>query len=519
MPANSDVIKEFLVSLGWVVNEPGLRRFTGAIENVSLKVVALGAAAGLAAVKVVSGVEAIAEQFEQLYYASQRIGASAQNIAALDYAARQIGLSAGDARQALEGMAAQLRTNPGTEGFLNSLGVQTRTVSGGMRDATKVLDDFLGRLRQQPYFVAVQMASVLGISERTLFQMLRYQEEARRQQDRYRFWAARLGIDLDDASRKSVDFMRGLRELSTIIELVGSKWSIALLPYMDDFIRITIKVIGWAERLGHAVVALDRYLQGSPTSNAMLRDLYNIMEAIVDLMEGRWRTAWNRFAPDMLKIAPDRPAGGYSFQRDVETAPARENEATAARVAAYFRGRFAPHQVAGILANISAESGFDPQARGDNGAAFGIAQWRGARLEALKRFAGTDDLSKIGLETQLKFMALELDTTERRAAQALRATTTASGAGETFSRAYERPADFTGEATRRAAAASALIVDPRTAPLFAPQAAAAPSVSQTNETNIHVHGVSDPDRAAQRVSREQERMSGVARDHLAEALR
>lgn len=70
-------------------------------------------------------------------------------------------------------------------------------------------------------------------------------------------------------------------------------------------------------------------------------------------------------------------------------------------------------QVWGIIGNIVAESGFDPDVVGDknlgNGKeARGIMQWRLDRADALRNFAGVKDISKIPMETQLKFAVQEM---------------------------------------------------------------------------------------------------------------
>ena len=70
-------------------------------------------------------------------------------------------------------------------------------------------------------------------------------------------------------------------------------------------------------------------------------------------------------------------------------------------------------QIWGIIGNIVSESRFDPDAVGDknlgNGKeARGIMQWRLDRADALRNFAGVKDISKIPIETQLKFAVQEM---------------------------------------------------------------------------------------------------------------
>ena len=97
MSGNAETIKEFLVSLGWKIDESGQKKFVDSIASTSLKVVELGAAVAATSAAVVAGVAKIADQMESLYFASQRTGAAVANIQALGLAAGQMGSSASTA--------------------------------------------------------------------------------------------------------------------------------------------------------------------------------------------------------------------------------------------------------------------------------------------------------------------------------------------------------------------------------------------------------------------------------------
>lgn len=96
------------------------------------------------------------------------------------------------------------------------------------------------------------------------------------------------------------------------------------------------------------------------------------------------------------------------------------------------------NQVAGILGNFQVESGFRPTVRGDGGAAYGLAQWND-RSKALKSFAQSRGKDWTDPETQIDFALHELNTTEKRAANALRGAKTAEEAARIFSEKFERP--------------------------------------------------------------------------------
>ncbi|UEC03973.1 phage tail tip lysozyme [Burkholderia vietnamiensis] len=98
-------------------------------------------------------------------------------------------------------------------------------------------------------------------------------------------------------------------------------------------------------------------------------------------------------------------------------------------------------QAAGIAANLWSESMYNPSAVGDNGHAYGIAQWHEDRQAEFKKRFGID-IRKSTLDQQLQFVDYELrQGKERAAGDALMAQDSAVGAGGVVSRLYERPAD------------------------------------------------------------------------------
>ena len=64
--------------------------------------------------------------------------------------------------------------------------------------------------------------------------------------------------------------------------------------------------------------------------------------------------------------------------------------------------------IAGILANIQGESGFNPKKVGDSGNAYGICQWRGPRLDQMVQYCKENGLNPITKEGQLQFLAHDL---------------------------------------------------------------------------------------------------------------
>ena len=102
---------------------------------------------------------------------------------------------------------------------------------------------------------------------------------------------------------------------------------------------------------------------------------------------------------------------------------------------------YKPHIAAGLVGNLIQESGWniDTKAVGDNGNAFGSAQWNGPRRRAYKAWASNQGLPVDGLGTQIAYLDHEMKTSERSAAQAIMGAGTVRDAAVVASNKFWRP--------------------------------------------------------------------------------
>jgi hypothetical protein len=105
----------------------------------------------------------------------------------------------------------------------------------------------------------------------------------------------------------------------------------------------------------------------------------------------------------------------------------------------FMRNGYSSAQAAGLVANLAQEDGdFDPGKVGDNGTAYGIAQWHKDRQDDFKRIMGRD-IHGSSREDQLKFMQWELDHQSYLGGDEIRHARTASQAAALASVNYFRP--------------------------------------------------------------------------------
>lgn len=310
---NAEVIKSFLVSLGFDVDGAGAAKFDATIVGVTKTVVKLGVAVEAAALSVVAFTTKIASGLDELYWASQRTGATVAGIQAIGYAASQTGSSAAAARNSLESLARFIRTSPGAEGFLNRLGVQTRDASGQMRSMESIFSGVGQRLSSMPYYRANQYASMLGIDENTLMAMRRGMGEFGTQ---YSATAKAIGFNADAAAKSSNRFMTSMREFTMMAGMARDKIGSSLtdglagsldrlrkqildnFPAIERGIMAVIKGILWlSDVIGRAAM---RLIQAAGQISDWWKGLDKDSQRLIETL-GAILVAWRLLNAEMWK--------------------------------------------------------------------------------------------------------------------------------------------------------------------------------------------------------------------------
>jgi len=486
--AQADILREFLVKLGYKVDEASQRRFAEGVERMTDRVkdlakaaVVMGTAVGVAVVKVAS-------DLDNLYFASKRIGASAGNIRAFEFAIKQMGGSGEAARAALEGLARFMRDSPGAEGFLTGLGIKTRDANGNLRDTVQIYTELAGVLKGMDSSQANAVAQVLGLDDNTL-QAIRSGDLKAYMAD-YLATLDKLGIKQDEAAENSAKFTRRLHELKTVFGLLVEKYAAGIIgadhgKIWEPEIAAVKRFVEWVQLLGKSIGEVLNKLTNGGFGEWMGRTTAKVMA-----------TLGSKEAADALRANGDMPGAAPAPGASRAGASAPTDKRSAAM--AFFRKMgWSQAQAAGLVANLMSESGMDPGAVGDNGRAFGIAQWHPDRQANFRRWAGKD-IRQSSLQEQLAFVQYELTQgAEQRAGALLLASRNAQDAGSVVSRFYERPLAADAEASKRGALAMQI----------------------ANTTTIHVTGSSDPLATAQAVASLQVQTSQDMTRNLQGAIR
>lgn len=208
----AETIREYLIQLGYKIDSASESRFTSAVTGATQTVLKLATAVEGTAVLVVASVNRMAQAMENLYWMSQRTGATVQGIQEIGYAASQMGGSVDGARASIESLGHMLRTLPGTGAMLKRLGIDPA------QSTEKLMQGIAEQTRNMPYYRAYAYAQAFGIDERTFLAM---RQGLGRFSREYGEMVKAIGLNSEQAAKDATFFEQRLRSLQGATRLVG----------------------------------------------------------------------------------------------------------------------------------------------------------------------------------------------------------------------------------------------------------------------------------------------------------
>ncbi len=240
MSNQTETLKSFLVSLGFSIDQNGLRMFVGTLASVESQAGRLATrmiGIGVAAEQMV---RTVAHSYEDLYYVSKRTNASVGNIKALENASEQVGVKAEQARAALEGMAAVVRDNPMKRSLIDALiGNSSKDM-----DQVEVLMELVKSINEKfPYFIGKRFAAQFGIDEETFFQLTKNMKEFEKAFIRMK--ALQQGDDMDEWAKAGREYSNALKDIGNQAEQTAGRVGMKLLPafkFLATWLRRRLKI-------------------------------------------------------------------------------------------------------------------------------------------------------------------------------------------------------------------------------------------------------------------------------------
>lgn len=274
------VIKEFLVSLGFNVDEAGLSAFGRGVADASLKVAALGAAVTAAAGAVFWATAKIADELDTVADLADRIGSSAAEVDKLTYAAQLNGSSVEAARASLDNFNRTIGQAANGMGrgvkWFEQLGISLKDSNGEIKSTTALLLEVGDKIKGLGGAEQAGILEGLGIDKTMLATMTGgYAAMAAEVDEMY----AAFGLNYDDAAAKAGDFndsldrlmftagaatkavgarflapfAEGMNRLRKMMLENGPRIVAAIGPILDMIVRIALAFLALASRVAQAV--------------------------------------------------------------------------------------------------------------------------------------------------------------------------------------------------------------------------------------------------------------------------
>lgn len=235
---SAETIKEFLVGLGFEVDQAGLQKFTQGIASATLKVAAIGTAMTAAAAAVVAGVQAVASKYDDISKGENQF--------------KELGISMRDAQGQIKPMGALFDELAGQlDGVNSEKAKKALELLGIDGDKLELFKDNLGELRDE--IAAIDLAS---------------------------------GLNLDDAVKESSIFMATWKAMQQEI----AKWQILLKKTMDAIaVKIMPMVRTALQRVTQVMMNMRKvFMDNLPkiiaTIEPVIKVVFRIVEAFIILV-------------------------------------------------------------------------------------------------------------------------------------------------------------------------------------------------------------------------------------------
>lgn len=247
--AESSILREYLVALGFDVKSDEYRKFTAALDNVTRGVTVLGAALAVGTAAVDTLVKKTSAHFADLYYSGQRVGDSVQNLEAWRVGAQQAGLTTEKATGTIEAFAQAIRLSPGLGGILKGFGIDTT------QSKVNQLVELVNKLRTMNPAVAAQYGNMFGIDPDTLLLLEQKLPAVVAGMDAYRDKLKKSGVDADKLAEKSRAMDLAFKNFDNDIGNLAARLE-------DDFMPAATKVLDWADKAVVKFNQLDKATDG-----------------------------------------------------------------------------------------------------------------------------------------------------------------------------------------------------------------------------------------------------------------
>ena len=306
MAATSEVLQEYLISLGYKMDQVSLGKFNAGISTTGKNVMKVGGAVAGVVASIEASTAAFAYSMRNVYFQSQLANSSIKNLNALGFAGRQIGIGGDAMGQAVQNMSRTIRTNPGMQALIESFGVK---VTG--RDASDVAIDMLGALKKMPEYVGSQFANQMFGMDADTYHLVISQLDTLKQkkQDALDIYK-NMGLDPDKAAEAMLHYAGTMDVLGAKLSGLAKVMMIELAPEFDAMNEMVSGAIDWWADWARGINHISDLFKGLnfTTITELLKEAYGQSDA--DKKSGKKKSfmEWMMSGPmDGTQTAPVKP--------------------------------------------------------------------------------------------------------------------------------------------------------------------------------------------------------------------
>jgi hypothetical protein len=228
---SAEIIKEFLVGLGFKVDEAGLAKFSEGIASASLRVTALAAATTAAAGVIVAGVQKIAADFDQMDKLATQFRTTADAIDEFADAAGILGIKEETAVEGLRNLDRAIVDTSMDMGRAKAvfadLGITVKDAAGNLKPTTEVMAELAEKFKGMERGKQIRVMERLGLDP-SLLKLFNADMVALRADVEAIDKAA--GLDFGQAMAESKAFMEIWRAMQQEIQ----KWKLLFKTTMES---------------------------------------------------------------------------------------------------------------------------------------------------------------------------------------------------------------------------------------------------------------------------------------------
>lgn len=226
-----ETIKEFLVGLGFDVDEAGLSKFKAGLAGATVAATAIATAVVGAAGAVTAFVAGVAHELDSLSDFADLVGESAEAVSELEAVAVIADSSVEAVRSSLRGvsnMAGQAALGVGRGAMVfKKLGLEAKTAEGRMKTASELLAEVGDRVKGLSKAEQIAFTSKLGIDPTLVKSLVGNYDEIRAEHRRV---FESLGVDLNAAAEAGSDFEDSQNRLRGVIDAAYKAVGVRLMP-------------------------------------------------------------------------------------------------------------------------------------------------------------------------------------------------------------------------------------------------------------------------------------------------